>query len=223
MKAASPRWKFFQGWQSLSDDNDFTKWKTTKAYGLDGRWVYQNNTISLVPGVGDLHTKATYENFELELEWKIESGGQSGIILTAAEGSSPAWKSGFRFQIADNAATGIDGSEKEYAGSCYHLVAASQRASLKAGEWNKVRIVKEGQHFQFFLNGVKTADFLANSKLIRRSISKSKTYSGIENFGNFRSGFICLEDRGSAVSFRKMKIRNLESFVNAEVDLQTTD
>ena len=206
--------EIFQGWESLSDKDFAQKWEIDNVSDGGGRWIFHDNCISLVPGVGDFRTKDSFENFELELEWKIEAGGESGIILTAAEGSSPAWKSGFRFQIADNDSPEIHGKKKSYAGSCYHLVAAPKVASAKPGTWNKDRIVKDGLHFRFYLNGEKTADFLANSKAIRRAIANSEIYSGCEGFGNFRTGSICLEDRGKAVSFRNIKIRRLESVIS---------
>ena len=68
------------------------------------------------------------------------------------------------------------------------------------------------------LNNIKTADFLANSPTLKKAIKGDSKYNKFPQFGNFTSGYICLEDRGSAISFRNVKIRSLESFVAAKVD-----
>ena len=212
-----------QGWQTLSSKATFSEWQPTHPYDLFGFWTFSEHTISLKPGAGDIHTANTYSDYELELEWKVEPGGESGIILNAAPGVSPAWKSGFRFQLADNTSPHITAENKELSGSCYQLIPAAEKVPYKAHQWNTARIVKKGEHFTFFLNGVKSADFQARSNTMKEAVKNSNSYQNLAAFGNFQAGYIVLEDRGSAVSFRNIKIRSTEAYISTPIKLQFLD
>lgn len=208
--------EIFQGWESLSTEADLEKWNAQPLKGSKQKvtWVLDQSELKLSPGAGNIHTRQQFDSFELKLEWKVEAGGKGGIILAGNEQTSPSWQSGFRFQLVDNDNPDLKKDSKAYAGSCHHLVGAPKKAAKNAGLWNAARIVKQGHHYQFFLNGVKTADFVATSPKIRRQVVNHPKLGTINNYGLRKVGKIFLEDRGSEVCFRALKIRPLTSFVS---------
>ena len=50
-------------------------------------WVIKNGNLKTIPGKHgvDLISEGIFEDFELELEWKLQSGGNSGIFYFASE------------------------------------------------------------------------------------------------------------------------------------------
>ena len=76
------------------------------------------------------------------------------------------------------------------------------------GEWNHARILSQGKHVEFWLNGKKTVEFDRGSDDFRARVAASK-FKSIPNFGEWADGPILLQEHGSEVSFRNIKIREL--------------
>jgi len=116
------------------------------------------------------------------------------------------------FQILDDAhhpdaKLGRDGDRT--LGSLYDLIPAPQdKKVMPVGEWNQMRIVSQGKHVEFWLNGVMTVEFDRGSPEFREAVEKSK-FKNIPGFGEWADGHILLQEHGSVVSFRNLKIRAL--------------
>jgi hypothetical protein len=76
------------------------------------------------------------------------------------------------------------------------------------GEWNHARILSQGKHVEFWLNGEKTVEFERGSPEFRAVVAKSK-FKDIPDFGEWADGHILLQEHGSVASFRNVKIREL--------------
>ncbi len=76
------------------------------------------------------------------------------------------------------------------------------------GEYNTSKIVVKGAHREYWLNGVKVVEFEAWSDdwNKRKSTGKWKDTPG---YGMAKKGYICLQDHGSGVWFKNIKIRQL--------------
>ncbi len=145
-------------WKVLFDGNSTDAWRGYNKETLPDGWQAKDGTLTLVnKGAGDIITKDEYENFELELEWKISEGGNSGIFYNVVE--APKYKNtydtGPEMQVLDNerhpdAKAGKNGNRT--AGSNYDLIPASQ-PSKPAGEWNQVKLVVNKGHVAHWLNG----------------------------------------------------------------------
>ena len=93
-------------------------------------WIVEDGAIKLdvddsTTGMtgGDLITEQQFENFELELEWKVSAGGNSGIFFGVREipDHTVAYLTGVEMQVLDNRGH-VDGERAETsAGSCYAL------------------------------------------------------------------------------------------------------
>ena len=62
-----------------------------------------DGTLKTIPGYGvDLISIDIYNNFELELEWKVPEGGNSGIFYFATEEGDYIWQSAPEMQVLDD-------------------------------------------------------------------------------------------------------------------------
>ena len=166
-------------------------------------------------GGGDIVTKELYADFELILDFKITEGANSGIKyyvntdLKKGEGSSI----GLEYQILDDeshpdAKLGNHEGSRTLA-SLYDLIQADQEKMVKPiGDWNRARIVSHNQHVEHWLNGVKVLEYVRGSDDYRKLVKESK-YIDWANFGEAEKGNILLQDHGNLVSFRNIKIREI--------------
>ena len=68
--------------------------------------------------------------------------------------------------------------------------------------------MSHGQHVTFWLNGEKTVEFDRGAPEFRAAVAQSK-FKDIPDFGEWADGHILLQEHGSMVSFRNMKLRQL--------------
>jgi hypothetical protein len=200
-------------WTALFDGKNLAHWKSYNKEKLSDQWKIQGNELVLTgKGAGDLITKKEYQNFELELEWKISEGGNSGIFFCVIE--DPKYKNtydtGPEMQILDDerhpdANLGKNGSRK--AGSLYDIIPTSVKAN-PAGQWNKVKIIMKDGHVQFFLNNQKNVEFQMWGEEWNKMVEDSK-FKGWEAFGKSKKGHIALQDHGDEVHFRNIRIREI--------------
>ena len=119
---------------------------------------------------------------------------------------------GLEFQILDDlrhpdAKLGRDGDRT--IGSLYDLIPAPKdKKVLPIGEWNHARILSQGRHVEFWLNGAKTVEFERGSPEFRAAVDRSK-FKNIPDFGEWADGHILLQEHGSEAAFRNVKIREL--------------
>ena len=61
----------------------------------NGKWIIEDGALKTVPGHNgiDLISKDMFTDFELELEWKVAPGGNSGIFYFATEEGYYIWQS----------------------------------------------------------------------------------------------------------------------------------
>ena len=174
-------------------------------------------------GGGDIITRKRYANFELTAEFKFTPGANSGIKIFVQPNLSPINKKtgkptpigsaiGLEFQILDDlrhpdAKLGKNGDRT--LGSLYDLIPAPANKSVKPiGEWNQARILSQGKHVEFWLNGQKTVEFERGSEAYHKAVAESK-FRDIPEFGDWSDGHILLQDHGNEASFRNVKIHEL--------------
>ena len=205
-------------WQTLFDGKTLTGWHTFQKAGqpVSDKWAVDDGAIHFTGGrgAGDLVTDKEYGNFELEIEWKIAEGGNSGIIYHVNEDPKykATYQTGPEMQVLDNerhpdAKQGHDGNRT--AGALYDLQKPiTPSAGKPAGEWNKARLkIVDGKAEQY-LNGKKIAEYPTSGPEWEAMVANSK-FKGWEGFGKFSAGKIALQDHGNQVWFRNIRIREL--------------
>jgi hypothetical protein len=206
-----------RAWITLFDGGDVSKsFRGFRSEELPSSWVVKDGCLVHLRTAGDgrmeggdLVTRDQWCNFELELEWKVTPGGNSGIFYRASEDTANIWENAPEMQILDDA-THNDGKDRlTSAGADYALHPAPLGAVKPVGQWNKVRIVANGDHVQHFLNGVKTADFVRNSDDWKGRVARSK-FSKMPKYATNACGHIGLQDHGDEVWFRAIRVKPLD-------------
>ena len=200
-------------WVPLFDGRSLDAWRNYRADTISDKWQVQDGMLTLTgKGGGDIITKDEYENFELELEWKISEGGNSGIFFNVVENDSlgAVYLTGPEMQILDDerhpdAKAGTGGNRT--AGSNYDLMAPSQ-AAKPAGAWNQVRLVVDQGLVTHYLNGTQVVAYDLNSDEWKQMVAKSK-FVDMPAYGLARRGHIALQDHGDQVWFRNIRVREL--------------
>ena len=197
------------GWVLLFDGKTFKGWRNYKGEGVKDGWKVVDGTMQHTVKGGDLITEMQYGDYELKLEWKISEKGNSGIFFGVQESEPKIYFTGIEMQILDDQKHPDGKFEKHVSGACYGLYKPPAGAVGSVGSWNKVRVLKEGDHYQFFLNEVKTADFKTEGKEFKNLVAASK-FKKWPAFATHLKGHIGLQDHGDVVSFKNLKIREIE-------------
>lgn len=193
------------GWRLLFDGTSTTGWHTYQQQTAVG-WAAQDGVLMHTTGGADLVSDQQYDSFELQLEWKVASGGNSGIFWWANEGTKEIYENAPEMQILDNIAQPDGKSSLTAAGALYGLYPSPISLVKPLGEWNTVRLVVHGSKVEQWFNGVRVvvADF--DSKEMKDKIASTK-FKAWPTFGKSRRGHIGLQYHGTPVWFRNIAIK----------------
>jgi len=198
-------------WRELFDGETLEGWRGYQMDEVPPGWKVEDGLITSVPtkGSADLITKEEFGDFELIVEWKIEEGGNSGILYRASEEGAKIWHSAVEVQILDNDNyKGKPVSLEHAAGAVYSLWPARKEAFREPGNWNETRIVARGKQVEVYLNGVQIAAFEVGSEEWKKRIAASK-FAKYPGMGELAEGHIGLQIHGSRAWFRKVRLRPL--------------
>jgi hypothetical protein len=217
------------GWKLLWDGKTTQGWRSTHGdHFPEIGWTIEDGELVVLPAEGDANhsggdiiTVDKFRNFELSLEFKLSEGANSGIKyfmdpnIMKERGSAI----GLEYAIVDDAThpdakMGVAGNRGQ--GALYDLIPPGlmlepeeqQKLIRPIGEWNEARIVVKGKRVEHWLNGTRVLDFRRGTSMFRALVANSK-YAGRENFGEWRTTPILLQDHGDRVAFRSIKIREL--------------
>ncbi len=208
------------GWRLLFDGKSTRGWRNYGSQAIGSAWRVVDGTLHLDPAEkdgwqtrngGDIITDATYEHYELYLEWKLAPGGNSGLIYGVVERPEfeHTWQTGTEYQLLDNPAH-PDGAIKTHrAGDLYDLIPSRFVAVNAGGEWNRTRLVVNKGRVEHWLNGYKVVEYDRNHESWQSLIANSK-FKDMPGFAKTLKGHIALQDHGDPVWFRNIRIRELK-------------
>ncbi|MFT3933838.1 MAG: DUF1080 domain-containing protein [Chitinophagaceae bacterium] len=207
-----------EGWKLLFDGKTKQGWHTYLRDTVGSKWQVRDGVIVFDPsqpkeGGGDIVTNDVYENFELNLEWKISKGGNSGIIFDVQEDPKygATYLTGPEMQVLDNVSADDNKKQNHLAGCLYDLSGDSTVSKPHpAGEWNQVKIIQNKGHLTFWLNGIKTYEGQIGSdewnKLVANSKFAGKSFT---DFAKVAKGKIALQQHPGSSEWRNIKIKSI--------------
>ena len=211
-----------QGFSLLFNGKDLSGWRSAGQQTLPEKgWVVEDASIhvqdSAVSGrTGDLVTINQYKAFELNFEFKLTPGANSGVKYFVTETPGSKAGLGLEYQVLDDerhpdAKAGVEGDRT--LASLYDLIPSIKvepRFQRKIGEWNQGKIiVYPNNHVEHWLNGFKVVEYERGNNIYKVLVAHSK-YAKSKGFGLGEKGPILLQEHGDNVFFRNLKIRELK-------------
>lgn len=209
-----------EGWTLLFDGKTTQGWHNYNSDTLGKYWKVEDGSLFLDPSMKRsvngqtldeyLVTADEYENFELNLEWKISPCGNSGILFDVIQSKdySTPYQTGPEMQVLDNACHPDTRYRTHRAGDLYDMIECKYVTVKPAGEWNQVRLIKNKGKVEHWLNGVKVVEYEMYTDQWRAMIKASK-FKDWAGFGTAQKGYISLQDHGDKVWYRNIKIKVL--------------
>ena len=196
-------------WTVLFDGERVTGLRGYKEVGFPNSWEIVDGTLKTIPGYGvDLISVDIYSNFELELEWKVPEGGNSGIFYFATEEGDYIWQSAPEMQVLDDKKHSDGKNTLTSAGALYAMIAPTKSVVNPVGEFNKVRIKVKDNHVEHWLNGTKVVEYEYQSDAMWDLVAKSK-FNTMPLFAKASEGHIGIQGDHGEIWYRNIRIRKL--------------
>ena len=220
------------GWITMFDGKTLNGWRGYDRTDVPNAWEVNDGAIHIkgsgageagAKDGGDLVFDHKFKNFELEWEWKVAKGANSGVFIMIQEvEGQPSYISAPEFQILDNAnhpdaKLGKDGNRMS--ASLYDMIPAKPQNSKPFGEWNKSKIMCYKGTVVHYQNDEPVVEYHLWTQQWKEMLDKSKfskdkwplAYELLLNCGGpNKEGFIGLQDHGDDVWYRNIKIKILD-------------
>jgi len=176
----------------LFNGTDLEAWELAEATARSG-WKAKDGVLVNNPvqpqgeahiQYGNLRTKATFEDFNLQLEVNVPEGSNSGVYLRGI----------YEVQVMDSYGKELDSHNM---GALYSRITPSEAAEKPAGEWQKLDITLYKRYLTVKLNG---------KTIIDNQPVKGVT-GGALTSDQFSPGPILLQGDHGMVSYRNIVLR----------------
>lgn len=208
-----------EGWQLLFDGKTTNGWKNFNEDHISG-WIVEDGCI-IGQGLGgdiggDIVSEQEYDNFILKWDWKLGPNGNSGVIYHVVEDVKYAapYETGPEYQlIEDDDFRNPDGSqypleEWQKTAADYAMYLPNEKKKVNIRDWNSSMIKFTEANAEYWLNGEKVLEFepWSDDWNKRRNSGKWDQYP---DYGKAKKGKISLQDHGSKIWFKNIKIKEL--------------
>ena len=195
------------GFETLFNGKDLTNWQPATNWAVeDGVITLKDRTDRQEHNDNYLWTRDKYGDFVLELDFKVIPGTNSGVYIRTSDPKDPV-PTGIEVQVG-SLAPGRP-LAKGSVGGLYDLVAPKTNA-VKLDDWNHYTITCEGPKITVVLNGT-----LVSEANLDQWAEANKNPDGTKNKFNRamkdfdRTGYVGLQDHGSPVWYRNIRIKRL--------------
>lgn len=179
----------------------------------EGIWTCENGVITASEDKV-IWTQREYDNFVLDLEFKTESGTNSGVIIYCSDRDK--WiPNSLEVQIADDFNEKWAKADKTWqCAAIFGRLAASESRVKRPGEWNRMTVTCRDNMIYVVLNGkqvTKMDMLLWTDPKTNPDGSKIPSWLSKPAAGLAQHGYIGLQGKhaGAPVYFRNLKIKEI--------------
>lgn len=201
------------GWRLLFDGESTEGWHVFNQQEVPKNWQVSDGNLLSVQAGASILTDDQFDSFELELDWRIDNGGESGIHFHVVESGEleNSSQTGPEMQIIDDLKhPDAQVIRSHLSGASYDLYAPRYRIAQPPGEYNHARIVVDHGRVEHWLNGIRVVQYELGSEDWETRVSKSM-FANEPRFGRSFTGHIALQSHGGEgkVWFKNVRIRPL--------------
>jgi hypothetical protein len=202
------------GWKLLFDGKTTDGWHGYNLKIFPDCWAIEDGALTMnTTGSAeslDILTAKKYRNFALSLEYKLTKAANSGIIYQIAE--DPKYKfpyeTGPEFQVIDHENWPDKIEDWQINGANYAMYPPLVRPYKPLGEWNQLFLVVNGNSVTQILNGQVVVKYEKYSDEWKK-LKNSGKWTNFPDWGKFDEGFISLQNHGTKVWYRSIKIKEI--------------
>lgn len=202
------------GWQLLFDGQNFTGWHGYNMKGIPDCWIIEDHALTMTTKgraeSQDIITDKTYKKFAISAEFKLTKGANSGIIFQIAEDKKYKfpYETGPEYQVIDHQNWPDKLEDWQICGANYAMYPPKAKPFKPVGEWNQAFIVVDGNHVTQMLNGVVVVEYEKYSDEWKKLRASGK-WKDFPDYGKYDEGHISLQNHGTKVWYRNVKIKQL--------------
>ncbi len=203
-----------QGWQLMFDGKSLDGWHSYRQTTITtGKWAIADSAIyRKEQGANAIlaPNQFAFQDFEISIDWKVPDIGNSGIFLRYLETEeSENVRTGPESQICGKQHLDYgQGTALTSPGACYAMYPPAVAWIKPADQYNTFRVVAYGKRIAHFGNGIRLLQYEIGSADWTTRFEASK-YKFFPLYGDVHAGKLFLQDHGSPVWFRNLKIRPL--------------
>lgn len=202
------------GWKILFDGKSTKGWHGYNMKNFPDCWIIEDGSLTMTSKGGgedqDIITNRKYRNFAISIDYKLTKAANSGIIYQISE--DPKYKfpyeTGPEFQVIDHENWPDKLEDWQINGANYAMYPPMFKPYMPLGEWNHLLLVVRGNDVTQILNGEIVVHYVKNSDEWMK-LRNSGKWSNFPDWGKFDEGYISLQNHGTKVWYRNIKIKEL--------------
>jgi hypothetical protein len=203
------------GWQLMFNGETPDGWHGYNMEVFPDCWAIEDGSLTMNSGGGgedqDIITEKKYRNFAISLEYKLTEGANSGLIYQVEEDSlyKYPYETGPEFQIIDHASWPDPLEDWQINAANYAMYPPIAQPYKPVGEWNNLLLVVNGSEVSQFLNNELVVKYDKSSEEWK-TLRNSGKWSAFPDWGKYDEGHIALQNHGTKVWFRSIKLKELK-------------
>lgn len=202
------------GWKLLFDGTSTSGWRGYNMTVFPDSWAIEDACFTMnttgAEESQDIIFDRQYKNFVLSVEYKLTPAANSGIIYQIKEDTAYKfpYETGPEFQIIDHKGWPDKLEDWQINGSNYAMYPPKASPFKEVGEWNDLFLYVNGNKVTQILNGVVVVEYEKYSDEWNR-LRNSGKWSDYPDWGKFDEGFISLQNHGTKVWYRSIKLKEI--------------
>lgn len=202
------------GWKLLFDGSTTAGWHGYNMKSFPDCWTIEDNCLTMTTVGGaeslDIITDKVYRDFAFSLEYKLTPAANSGIIYQVKEDTlyKFPYETGPEFQVIDHKGWPDTLQSWQINGANYAMYPPMAEPFKPVGEWNHLFLMVKGNEVTQILNGVVVVRYIKYSDEWNK-LRNSGKWTAFPDWGKYDEGHISLQNHGTKVWYRSIKIREL--------------